>query len=106
MHHVHKLKEHRCVPHCDRIIIADDRSNTTACKILDDLIHVRLFQEENQTWLEKAVMMRIWIATTTNLADNVLEQLQELLDAVTQNTKGPFSAPATHAAQTVSDTAR
>ncbi|KAH7075854.1 meiosis protein SPO22/ZIP4 like-domain-containing protein [Paraphoma chrysanthemicola] len=86
MHHVHKLKE---------------SSNTTACKVLDDLIEMRLFQEENQTWLEKAVIMRLWVATTTQLADNVLQQLQDLLDTVSQNTKGPLSAPATHAAQTL-----
>ncbi|KAH7090298.1 meiosis protein SPO22/ZIP4 like-domain-containing protein [Paraphoma chrysanthemicola] len=86
MHHVHKLKE---------------SSNTTACKVLDDLIEMRLFQEENQAWLEKAVIMRLWVATTTQLADNVLQQLEDLLDTISQNTKGPLSAPATHAAQTL-----
>jgi hypothetical protein len=77
-------------------------SNATACKILDDLIDIRLFREENQVWIEKAIVMRIWLGTTNSLAENTLEQLQELLDAVRQSTKGSFSAPATHAAQTVS----
>jgi hypothetical protein len=61
-------------------------SNVTACKALDDLIDMRLFREENQTWIEKAV----------------ITQLQELFDAIARNWKNHLSAPATHAAQTVS----
>jgi hypothetical protein len=78
-------------------------SNVTACKALDDLIDIRLFREENQTWIEKAVITRIWIVTTDNFIENALEQLEELLDTVLNNSKaGPaLSAPATHAAQTV-----
>ena len=86
MHYIHKLKDH---------------SNTTACKALEDLIDVRLFREENQSWIEKAVITRIWIGTNNNLADNTLEQLQELFDTVDQNSKIRLSAPATHAAQTL-----
>jgi hypothetical protein len=48
------------------------------------------------------VVTRIWITTTNMTADDNLEQLQELLDLVSQNSKDPLSAPATHAAQTVS----
>jgi hypothetical protein len=103
MHHVHKLKEHRYVVNHGWTIMPNGHSNATACKILDDLIDSRLFREENQSWIEKAVIMRIWIGTTTNPADNILEQLQELLDTVSRNSKAPLSAPATHAAQTVSD---
>ncbi|KAF1916890.1 meiosis protein SPO22/ZIP4 like-domain-containing protein [Ampelomyces quisqualis] len=84
IHHVHRLKEH---------------SNFKAGKILDNLIDIRLFREENQAWVEKAVVTRIWIATTNMSADDVREQLQELLDIVLQNAKSPLSAPATHAAQ-------
>ncbi|KAF1940662.1 SPO22-domain-containing protein [Clathrospora elynae] len=86
MHHIHKLK---------------DQSNVTACKALDDLIDIRLFREENQTWIEKAVITRIWIGTTNSFAEKALEQLQELFDTVGQNSKAPLSAPATHAAQTL-----
>jgi hypothetical protein len=77
-------------------------SAVTACKILDDLIDIRLFREENQSWIEKAVITRIWIGTTNSLAENAMEQLQDLLDTVSRNTKTSLSAPATHAAQTVS----
>jgi hypothetical protein len=76
-------------------------SNVTACKVIDDLIDIRLFREENQAWIEKAVITRIWMGTTNSLSENVLEQLQELFDAVSRNSQAALSAPATHAAQTV-----
>ena len=69
MHHIHKLKDH---------------SNVTACKALDDLIDIRLLREENQTWVEKAVITRIWIGTSNSYAENVLEQLQELFRIFSQ----------------------
>jgi hypothetical protein len=84
------------------VIVLSYNSSVTACKILDDLIDIRLFREENQNWIEKAIMTRIWISTTSKLTENVLEQLQELLDTVSHDSKAPISAPATHAAQTVS----
>jgi hypothetical protein len=77
-------------------------SNTTAGKALDNLIVIRLFREENQAWLEKAVITRIWIGTTIGYADNTLVQLQDLLDTVSRNSQTFLSAPATHAAQVVS----
>jgi hypothetical protein len=78
-------------------------SNATAGKILDDLIEIRLFREENQAWIEKAVITRIWIGTTNSCTDNNLEQLQDLLNTVSRNSQASLSAPATHAAQVVSD---
>ncbi|KAI4675119.1 uncharacterized protein J4E88_008023 [Alternaria novae-zelandiae] len=86
MHYIHKLKEH---------------SNATACKVLDDLIDIRLFREENQSWIEKAVITRIWIGINNSLSENSLEQLIDLFDTVAQNSKVSLSAPATHAAQTL-----
>ncbi|KAI4712219.1 hypothetical protein J4E89_002485 [Alternaria sp. Ai002NY15] len=86
MNYIHKLKEH---------------SNVTACKVLDDLIDIRLFREENQSWIEKAVITRIWIGINNNLSENSLEQLRDLFDTVVQNSKVSLSAPATHAAQTL-----
>jgi hypothetical protein len=78
-------------------------SNATAGKALGDLIELRLFREENQVWVEKAVITRIWIGTTNSSTDKILDQLQELLDTVSRNLRAPLSAPATHAAQVVSD---
>lgn len=83
--------------------VLNNYSNVTACKALEDLIDIRLFREENQTWIDKAVITRIWIGTTNSFAENALEQLQELFDAVVQNSRASLSAPATHAAQTVSN---
>lgn len=45
--------------------------------------------------------MRTWITCTTLVMEGKLSQLRELLDEVAKNTKAPFSAQATHAAQTV-----
>lgn len=75
-----------------------------ACKALDGLIDTRLFREENQSWIEKAVITRIWISTTNSPSENTLEQIQELLDTVSQHSETTLSAPATHAAQTVRQT--
>ena len=86
MHHIHKLKDH---------------SSVTACKALEDLIDIRLFREENQSWIEKAVITRIWIGTNNSFSENVREEMQELFDTVEQNSKMRLSAPATHAAQTL-----
>lgn len=75
----------------------------TACKVLDDFIGIRLFREENQGWIEKAVITRIWAGTTGPDAENALDTLQEYFENVVRETKCPLSPPATHAAQTVSD---
>jgi hypothetical protein len=47
------------------------------------------------------VITRVWICCTTHIAEGTLERLQELFETVSRNLKGPFSAQATHAAQTV-----
>ncbi|KAF2130996.1 SPO22-domain-containing protein [Dothidotthia symphoricarpi CBS 119687] len=86
MHHIHKLKDHSII---------------SACQALDDLVDIRLFREENQAWVEKAVITRVWLGTTNTFAENTLEQLQRLFDRVLQNSKTSLSAPATHAAQTL-----
>lgn len=70
-------------------------------KALEGLMNIRLFREENPQWIEKAIITRIWFGST-NFSENALEQLQEYLDNVSQNFPAALSAPATHAAQTVS----
>ncbi|KAF2463463.1 SPO22-domain-containing protein [Lindgomyces ingoldianus] len=86
MHHIHKLKNY---------------SHPTACKILDDLIQLRLFREENQGWVEKAIITRIWVGTTSSSSQDILESLHELFENTLQQTKYPLSTAATHAAQTL-----
>lgn len=105
MHHIHKLKDQEYV-HLDQDHTADILieyfSSNIACRALDDLIELRLFREENQNWIEKAVITRVWIGTTKDCTENTLENFQALFDSVGQNLKASLTAPATHAAQTVS----
>ncbi|KAF2639244.1 SPO22-domain-containing protein [Massarina eburnea CBS 473.64] len=86
MNHIHKLK---------------DQNGSTACKLIDEFIEMRLFREEKEPWIEKAVITRIWICCSSFVEKDSLEQLQELFDKVAQNMKGGFTAQATHAAQTL-----
>ncbi|KAL6711348.1 sporulation-specific protein 22 [Coniothyrium glycines] len=85
MHHIHRIKEH---------------SIGTACRILEDLIEIRLFREENEKWIEKALVTRIWLGSIAGMNENTLEQLQELFESVGQQSIS-LTAPATHAAQTL-----
>ncbi|KAF2447271.1 SPO22-domain-containing protein [Karstenula rhodostoma CBS 690.94] len=86
MHHVHKLK---------------DQSAATACKIVDELISTRLFREEKEAWIEKAVITRVWITCTSFVAEGTLIHLRDFFDEILRNAKAPLSAQATHAAQTL-----
>ena len=76
-------------------------SNVYACKALDDLTKLRLIREDNELWIEKAIITRIWISTNNIHAENVIEQLQQMFDMVVQDSNSSLSAPATHAAQTL-----
>lgn len=84
-----------------RFQLLRNNSNIYACKALDDLINLRLSREEHGTWIEKAVITRIWISTSDVDAENALEKMQEMFDMVLQESNSPLSAPATHAAQTL-----
>jgi hypothetical protein len=88
MHHLHKLRK-----------ISPD----LACKALDDLLHLRLFESEKEEWVEKAAMMRIWITTSSPVEGSrpLLDSLGDFLDDVSNNTKVSFTPAATHAAQTL-----
>lgn len=76
-------------------------SNVYACKALDDLTKFRLIREDNELWIEKAIITRIWISTNNIHAENAIEQLQQMFDMVVQDSNSSLSAPATHAAQTL-----
>lgn len=65
------------------------------------MLKSRLIREENASWIEKAVITRIWISTSDVHAENALEQLQGIFDTVLQESGPSLSAPATHAAQTL-----
>ncbi|KAF2090252.1 SPO22-domain-containing protein [Saccharata proteae CBS 121410] len=86
MHHVHKLKSQDAM---------------LAGKMIDRFLETRLFESENRPWIEKATITRIWISASLKDEDQSMSVVRCLLDAVAENTHGPFNAPATHAAQTL-----
>jgi hypothetical protein len=87
MHHVHKLRK---------------LDLSLACKALDDLLSMRLLDEGMSEWTERATMMRIWMATSiAETGNDVYLSLFEVLENISTRIKDPFSAAATHAAQTV-----
>ncbi|KAK4995493.1 sporulation-specific protein 22 [Elasticomyces elasticus] len=88
MHHVHELKDHQ--------------SSELACKALDEFIVTRLCEPTSTKWLEKATITRIWIGTSGTTDEVAFLPLSKNCDSIAQNYANPFSAQATHAAQTVS----
>jgi hypothetical protein len=86
MYHLHKLRNH---------------SLELACRAVDELLSLRLFAEENEEWVERASMMRIWITTSTAETKDSIHSLKLVLDNISSNTKKPFSSAATHAVQMV-----
>ena len=58
-------------------------------------------REENEQWIEKAIVIRVWLSTSGPSIGDSLQQLQQVFDAVVQDGGFSLSAPATHAAQTL-----
>ena len=79
----------------------NNRSPSLACNSLDKLLQTRLFQEENQEWIETALINRLWMSTSQRDGANVLPSIQELLTTVESNLTKPISSSATFAAQVV-----
>ena len=77
-------------------------SSDLACKALDDLLTTRIFSTEKEPWVEKVLITRLWITTSSLDTENVLSSLRLIFDTVAANVKESLSAHATHAAQTVS----
>jgi hypothetical protein len=87
MHHLHKLRK---------------LNLSLACKALDDLLSTRLLGEDKSELIERAVIMRIWMtASSPEVRDDAHLSLSEVLENISAAAKNPFSAAATHAAQTV-----
>jgi hypothetical protein len=86
MHHLHKLRN------------VDPKAT---CKALDDFLTIRLFEHEKEEYIERAAVMRIWVTTTALEAVDMLPSLQHFLEILSKNLTVPFSAAATHAAQTL-----
>jgi hypothetical protein len=86
MHHIRKL---------------NDKGPSLACNMLDSLIQTRLFEAGDDGWIEKALINRIWISTSSRDGPDVLQSVAEVLESLGSNLSKPLSASATHAAQTV-----
>jgi len=86
LHHVHRLR------HLDL---------TEACQALDDFLTIRLFEQENEEYTERAIVMRIWITTSLSDCSMAIASLKDFLDLVSRYLRGPISTTATHASQTL-----
>ena len=85
LHHVHKLK---------------DASVPSACRALDEFLEVRVYESGRQDWIEKVVIVRIWL-TTAVTDDTSSNSSYEFLENVFRNLAKPLSTPAAHAILTL-----
>lgn len=87
MHHIRKL---------------NDKSPSLACNALDELLQSRIFDAENDAWLETVLINRLWMATSQRDGADVLSSVKRILEMVSSNIGRPVSSSATFAAQMVS----
>ena len=83
MHHIRKLH---------------DKSPGAGCAVLDDFI-VALGNQENDEWIEKAVVTRMWMITNQRDSVEAITAVQGVLKCLTN----PLSAEAAVAAQAVGE---
>lgn len=74
-----------------------DKCPRFGCQILDEFL-VKLMGYENRSWVEKLVIMRMWMTTSQRDSLDSIEEAQQVFQRMTE----PLSAEATTAAQTVS----
>jgi hypothetical protein len=86
IHHIRKL---------------NDKSPGLACKTMDGFLKTRLLGEEKIEWTEKALINRLWMATSQKDGPEVIAAVDEVLNTLSCNSTHPITASATHAAQTV-----
>ncbi|KAL7275567.1 sporulation-specific protein 22 [Rhizina undulata] len=82
-------------------VLVSKKSTRLACDCLDELLTKRLLSWENDDWIEKSFVTRLWVTVQdpSSHEEAVLTALQKLLDSMTKQLARPFSAKATHAAQ-------
>lgn len=86
MHHIRKLK---------------DKSPSLACNALDDFLQTRMFETDNDVWLETVLINRLWMATSQRDGADVVSSVQRILDMVRSNVGRPVGSSATFAGQMV-----
>lgn len=74
-----------------------------ACATLQQFLSVRLFESENKSWIQKAVVTVIWVAQAhVDVEDmNSTTSLRAIMDEVLGAIGNPFDADAAHASQTL-----
>lgn len=87
MHHIRKL---------------NDKAPGIACNMLDTFLQRRLFSEGTETWVETAVVNRVFMSTQAKDGMDVFAGVRGCLDVVVCGWKRALSLSATHACQTVS----
>lgn len=102
IHHLYKLKDLRYALNLKLPeSVLTSSSSVYAGNALDELLKTRLIRDEHRSWIEKTVIARVWINTSDAHAGNALEQLQQTFDLLIHESNFSFSAPATHAVQTL-----
>jgi hypothetical protein len=79
----------------------NDKSPSLACSALDEFLHSRLFEANNDEWLETVLINRLWMATSQRDSAHVPSSVQRILDMVLSNVERPVGSSATFAAQMV-----
>jgi hypothetical protein len=90
MHHIRKL---------------NDKSPSLASEILDEFLQRRVFESDNDGWLETVLVNRLWMATSQRDGAEVLSSVRRILDMVLSNVERPLGSSAIFAAQMVFSTA-
>lgn len=86
MHHIRKL---------------NDKSPSLASNMLDEFLQSRIFEADNDGWLETVLINRLWTATSQRDSAEVVSSIRRILDVVIQNVKRPLGSSTIFAAQMV-----
>lgn len=79
-----------------------DRSATLGCSVMDDLIATRILPSGKGEWIEKALVLRVFMATSqSGIVENCIE-LADLLAKVKESLAEPMKPMPATAAQSVS----
>ena len=95
LHQIHQLKKANEIDKKP-----DGHSISHACKALESFLP-RLYDLGSQSWIEKAVVTRIWLGVITTPTLASAQKLEELFQETYSSTGIPFSTEATHAAQSL-----
>lgn len=81
--------------------ILKERSPSLASRILEDLLNLRLLEDGKDAWIEKTIIIRLWIFTSQEDNMEALHALHKTLSLLTSSLKHPLRPAAAHAAHMV-----